>query len=521
MIASPIPWLSRPAALVLALCWSALSTQPHWCHAAETDGPSASPAAGQTEAEKSESAFLRFVKTGPIEGHLDTALKRYVRETDQVVVDLLAVVHVGDAGYYDHLQRRFEAYDALLYEMIREGGAEAETEPGTDHPVSQLQIGMKTLLELEFQLDRIDYQRTNFVHADLDPDSFAKLQAERGESILGLLFKAALEEQRRLAADPSSAVNPFSLLFALTSKDRGQQLKFLLGRQMSQMEDLLAGLDASADGQGSALLSGRNQHAMKVLAEQIAKGRRKLAIFYGAGHMADFEKRLLAQGFVQKEEEWLVAWDIRGKKKIEGWTVHVSPQLLKDDAAATARALELMRNQLVSIREKLPAGAVARLQKVPLWLNPVRPGDTPRAEYHPDARWLRDHGRDPAMAQAIEFTNIPTFAEEEKRMPVFILHELAHAYHDLVLGFDHPEIRAAFEAARKGGRYESVRRWTGERETRDRAYALTNHKEYFAENTEAFFGRNDFEPFTREELHLFDPEMDRLLARLWGLPESP
>jgi hypothetical protein len=41
-------------------------------------------------------------------------------------------------------------------------------------------------------------------------------------------------------------------------------------------------------------------------------------------------------------------------------------------------------------------------------------------------------------------------------------------------------------------------------------------QEYFAEGSEAFFGRNDFQPFTREELERHDPELARLLQRLWN-----
>ncbi len=47
-------------------------------------------------------------------------------------------------------------------------------------------------------------------------------------------------------------------------------------------------------------------------------------------------------------------------------------------------------------------------------------------------------------------------------------------------------------------------------------YALTNHKEYFAEGTEAFFYRNDFYPFVRAELKLHDPALHDLLADIWG-----
>jgi len=102
-------------------------------------------------------------------------------------------------------------------------------------------------------------------------------------------------------------------------------------------------------------------------------------------------------------------------------------------------------------------------------------------------------------------------------MPYLLLHELAHAYHDLVLGFDQREIRAAFEQARDSKSYDKVKRFTGNKIVTDKAYAMSNHKEYFAENTEAYFGKNDFFPFNQAELKTHDPKMHDLVAKVWGV----
>jgi len=51
----------------------------------------------------------------------------------------------------------------------------------------------------------------------------------------------------------------------------------------------------------------------------------------------------------------------------------------------------------------------------------------------------------------------------------------------------------------------------------DRAYAMTKHKEYFAELTEALFGKNDFEPSDRKELMQMDPGGFTVVATKWGL----
>src|SRR5436190_1054916 len=57
------------------------------------------------------------------------------------------------------------------------------------NPVSALQLGMKSMLELEFQLERVDYTKENFVHADMSPEEFAKSMSERGESFLQMFFR--------------------------------------------------------------------------------------------------------------------------------------------------------------------------------------------------------------------------------------------------------------------------------------------------------------------------------------------
>jgi hypothetical protein len=96
-----------------------------------------------------------------------------------------------------------------------------------------------------------------------------------------------------------------------------------------------------------------------------------------------------------------------------------------------------------------------------------------------------------------------------------ILHELAHAYHDQVLGFDEPRIKEAYEKYKKSGRGEKALLYDGKRV---KHYALTNHKEFFAEMTESYFGVNDFFPFNRAELKEAEPEIHALMADIWEAP---
>jgi hypothetical protein len=201
-------------------------------------------------------------------------------------------------------------------------------------------------------------------------------------------------------------------------------------------------------------------------------------------------------------------------RDIEGWTVHVEPALLEGESGELgARALQMLANHLQRIKILIPEGPLRKLQQMEFWIE----HDHPRIrgmQYHPSRHWLMANRHDPRLTRTI---HIPQAAELLSRQqmlkhPAVILHELAHAYHDQVLGFDHPEILAAYERAKAAGRYEQVLLYTGEKV---RHYGLTDAKEYFAEGTEAYFYRNDFYPFVRAELKEHDPDFHDLLGRIW------
>lgn len=212
-----------------------------------------------------------------------------------------------------------------------------------------------------------------------------------------------------------------------------------------------------------------------------------------------------------------VSWsyDVR---HIEGWTVKVRQELLMADRVDTQEKIKLIADQLHTVAKLVPSKALKKLRQVTIYVSPEYKGVPPTAEYHPEANWLKENGRDPAMAKCVEVTNLRILKQEIDRMPVLFLHELAHAYHDQVFGFDNPEIVAAYEKAKASGKYDKVERWhgTGKPNTFERHYAMTNPMEYFAEGTEAYFARNDFYPFTRQDLQAVDPELCRLLKQFWG-----
>ena len=267
----------------------------------------AEQAAAAPNAEKEK--FLRFVEDDDGGGRLEAAIVTY--ENDKGArVHLVSAVHVGERKYFTDLAKTFEGYDALLYEMVKPRDA-AVPGPGvqSDSMVSTFQRLLKDLLELEFQLDAIDYRAKNFVHADLTAEEFVQLQEERGESILSLMLRAMMAEMQKPQQAPEISLP--ELLVAFTSPDRARHFKMILGRQFEDMEQKVAGLEGP---NGSVLVTERNKAAIRILKETVAKGKKNVGLFYGAAHMPDLSKRLAEAGFKPVKTEWRVAWDMTARE---------------------------------------------------------------------------------------------------------------------------------------------------------------------------------------------------------------
>jgi hypothetical protein len=253
------------------------------------------------------------------EGHpqaLETSIVHLVPANSDhpgLSVDLISAVHVGDKGYYDKLDKRFDNYDVVLYELVAKEGTVIPKGGGDPNrnPLSSIQNAMKDLLELEYQLSGIDYTKKNFVHADLSPAEFAKSMKDKGESFWTIFFRLMAAGMAREANNPGKG-GDFDILMALFDKDRAIKLKRIMADQFADMDIITAAFNGP---DGSTLITERNKAALAVLGKQIDAGRKKIAIFYGGGHMPDMESRAIADYHLKRaSQEWLEAWNLRDKK---------------------------------------------------------------------------------------------------------------------------------------------------------------------------------------------------------------
>jgi hypothetical protein len=202
------------------------------------------------------------------------------------------------------------------------------------------------------------------------------------------------------------------------------------------------------------------------------------------------------------------------RKTLHGFRIYISSKVAPHQAEA-APALKLLDEKLEEITRIVPTDRLKRLREVAIWVEWENRKDG-AAEYHLSPDWLKENHYNPDKAKGVEIRNLLHFEKWTREdQPMMVLHELAHSYHDRVLSIENADVKAAFDCAVKSGSYDKVPYVHGQVL---RAYALNNSQEYFAEITEAYFGHNDYYPFTREELKKHDPQGYALMKKVWGEP---
>jgi len=298
--------------LVLLFCLLAVCPAVAVAQKSETRGQTVSP-----QKSNKDHFYIRIDRDDnkqPVA--LQTALVKFkaVRGPNRKAqVDLIGAIHIADADYYAKLNEIFKQYDVVLFELVAPEGVKIERGHKQElslNVISGSQQGFQALLGLSHQIEQIDYQAENFVHADMTPTEFSKHMKDRGESFMQLYFRSIGQGLAMQGTDQGGG--DLGLLFALFSKDREYKMKLMMAQQFERMEGLP---DVMSGPEGSTIITLRNDKALSVLQEQLTAGKQRIGIFYGAGHFDDMEKKLVEDFRLQRyEEKWIEAWNLRRKK---------------------------------------------------------------------------------------------------------------------------------------------------------------------------------------------------------------
>ena len=278
------------------------------------------PSALIAQKKKQKKSYAdRFIRVRVDENNkpaaMQTATVRYLgknKDGKTLTVDLIGVVHIGEKDYYEKLNRSFEQYESLLYELVAPKGTKipkgGRKEGGGFNPIAGLQKGMQAGLGLEFQLEHIDYTKSNFVHADMTPKEFGESMKNNNESLIKGFFKAMGQS---IARQGKSRNSDTKMLMALMSRSKDRPL--VLRQVMAeQMKDIESGMLIFEGDNGSTIIHHRNKKALSVMEREIEAGKTKIGIFYGAGHLPDMEERLLRDYKMKRAgTTWLDAWKLQ------------------------------------------------------------------------------------------------------------------------------------------------------------------------------------------------------------------
>src|SRR5262245_51583049 len=98
-------------------------------------------------------------------------------------------------------------------------------------------------------------------------------------------------------------------------------------------------------------------------------------------------------------------------QEMRGWTLRINERLFAErHEKLRQQTLELLDDHLYRITRVVPATALEKLRKVPIWVELAHPRH-PCMCYHPSAEWLRDHGMLAEKAGGVELANCRNFLD--------------------------------------------------------------------------------------------------------------
>ena len=257
--------------------------------------------------------------------YLNVPQLRYVNRSglsSSIIVDFVGAVHLGERSYYESLNQAFKKYDVVLFELVSDGTA-VPTKGGSqnDSLLGTMQRAVANLLGLAFQLDEIDYRASNFVHADLSPQQLSAAMEARGESLPQLLMKLlrvsndpALERSlKEHGLDEASleGINPLLIVLRGPTERERLILRRFMAQGLIASDEVLKILEGE---KGFSLITDRNKVIVDTLEKEVTLGKKKIAIFYGVGHLPDLHRRLTNEhGYSLAEVSWNRAWNLSGE----------------------------------------------------------------------------------------------------------------------------------------------------------------------------------------------------------------
>ena len=207
-----------------------------------------------------------------------------------------------------------------------------------------------------------------------------------------------------------------------------------------------------------------------------------------------------------------------------GWTIELEKQLMTDNPALGRKAAARLARKLDESCTLLPEAARAGVRRHKFFImygpKAKHDGRDNGAEYYQTNAPACYADLDPRWGGGIVIYSAENYDWQTKFWALkLVLHELAHSYHLEQWPEDQPDICQAYTNALNRNLYRNVRNDRGQQ--LERAYALQNPLEYFAELSCMYFCGCDYPPRNRAELRAYDPTGYAMIQKMWKVPAAP
>jgi hypothetical protein len=195
-------------------------------------------------------------------------------------------------------------------DLLHHGSPEHPGEGSAEAPAESIQHSLAAALGLTFQLDGIDYDRERFINSDMSLEQIQSQVVESGgDSGDTRVLVAVLDGSGFVAA-----LMRVGLKIIQANPRLREMVKAVMIEILGETGGDIASLQGVSDSTRrllTVIIDQRNQVVVNDLQRLLAGDRtpQSIAVFYGAGHMLDLEKRLAEQlGYRPAEQFWLPAF---------------------------------------------------------------------------------------------------------------------------------------------------------------------------------------------------------------------
>ncbi len=264
------------------------------------------------------------IRSGSNTVELQIAARKFVSTRGKrPCIWLTGVSHIGEPKYFAALQNHLDAQTLVLFEGISDsrGGmtpSNSETNHGTEpvqptgprEKLSSLQVSIAETLGLAFQLEAIDYSRSNFFNSDLSIQQLREIIAQTGA---GESFESLLKMME--GGSWLDAILQVVFQFLSTSPKLQGLSKLALMETIGEIQGdpaQMRGLPPQIKQLLDVLIARRNEKVvadLKLQLPRMAPGK-SVSVFYGTGHMPDLEARLRELNYRPAEQLWFTAFSV-------------------------------------------------------------------------------------------------------------------------------------------------------------------------------------------------------------------